>query len=320
MRLTRHQPQVYPALSSAALVFLVCCAGGCTSTARDIATAATPAAERAGLHEANTPDSQQQLSHLLDSPAIQHAGQSIGQGVGIGLFNQANQLASGVESAADDSGAASRPGGPSTMPGAAAMVGLTHGGGLSGFVHSSVQEAFLAATDPQFRAGEQAMSESIGEGFVKGMITVLNKEGPAIGDTVHRQLGPIVQSLIRDQIAPAVRDMLQEQLAPAALQVWREGAVETLKLTVRPDLQPDVVQNAENASIGASKGTHQALVDSGFLTASGDLNPHVKLAAWTAIVAIGLVMTALFCLLVSLNLLVLHHWRRRMAKRADSGA
>ncbi len=185
------------------------------------------------------------------------------------------------------------------------------GGGLNGFVKSSVQEAFLAATDPQFKAGEEAMSEAIGEGFVSGMIKVLNEKGPELGETIRKQLGPIVQELIREQIAPAVRDMLQQQLAPAALQVWKQGAVETLKLTVRPDLQPDVQQNAQNISIGAGHGTHQVLMESGWVTASGELTPKVKIFTWWVMAAVGLILFSIFTLLIMLNLLVLHHWRRR---------
>ena len=185
---------------------------------------------------------------------------------------------------------------------------------------SSVQEAFLAATDPQFKAGEEAMSEAIGEGFVGGMITVLNNKGPALGDTIRKQLGPIVQELIRDQIAPAVKDMLEKQLAPAALQVWREGAVETLKLTVRPDLQPDVMQNAQNASLGATRGTHLAMIESGILAPSGELNPHVKFYLWVVLVTLGAIIIAVMCLLLMLNLLVLHHWRHRRGTTANSTA
>jgi hypothetical protein len=184
---------------------------------------------------------------------------------------------------------------------------------LNGFVKSSVQEAFLAATNPEFRAGEEAMSEAIGEGFVSGMIDVLNKKGPDLGQTIRKQLGPIVQELIRDEIAPAVRDMLQQQLAPAALQVWREGAVETLKLSVRPDLQPEVQQNAQNMSIGAEHGTHQVMIESGLITPDGALAPRIKLYLWSAIGAIALVLIALLSLLLMLNLLVLHHLRHRNA-------
>lgn len=287
------------------LLSLLCLASGCASTARDISASATPVAVRTGLHEANTPDSQQELLHILDSPAVQRTGQSIGEGVAIGLYNQTNELVDGSDMPTTNPSTAT------TKPGASALLGLTHGGGLSGFVQSSVQEAFLAATNPQFRAGEQAMSESIGQGFVQGMITVFNKQGTAIGETVRRQLGPIVQEMIREQIAPAARDMIEKQLAPAALQVWREGAVETLQLTVRPDLQPDVMKNAENASIGASHGTHQAMIESGILTPLGNLNPQLKLYFWTVIIGVALILIALFCLLVLLNLLVLHHLRRR---------
>ena len=340
----------YPRRAAApftALLMSLCLVSGCASAAKDIAASATPTVVHSGLHEANTPDNQQQLQHLLDSPAIQNVGENIGKGVGIGLFNQANQLTGGgaaVATGATDAnsavpttdptsgpsdatsqpvaGATSRPNNvpagstpAAKTPGAAAVAGFAGGGGLGSFVNSSVNEAFLAATNPKFKEGERAMSESIGEGFVSGMITVLNKEGPALGDTIRRTVGPIMQDLIREQIAPALHDMLQQQLAPLALQVWKEGAVETLKLTVRPDLQPDVMQNAENASVGASRGTHRAMIESGVLTPSGDLSPHIRLYLGIIIVAVCLMVVALLSLVVMLNLLVLHHWRKRNQSR-----
>jgi hypothetical protein len=312
--------------AAAVIFFLLLWVGGCASTARDVGAAAAPAVVRASLHEVNEPDDQQQLQRLVNSPGFQKAGQSIGEAVVIGVFNEANKLAGTDSSATTQTSAGTpvaAPGGrsttrPSSMPasatpGAAAVAGLAGGGGLNGFVKSSVQEAFLAATNPEFRAGEEAMSEAIGEGFVSGMIDVLNKKGPDLGQTIRKQLGPIVQELIRDEIAPAVRDMLQQQLAPAALQVWREGAVETLKLSVRPDLQPEVQQNAQNMSIGAEHGTHQVMIESGLITPDGALAPRIKLYLWSAIGAIALVLIALLSLLLMLNLLVLHHLRHRNA-------
>jgi hypothetical protein len=297
-------------------------AGGCASVASQAGSAAAPSAVKGALREVNAPDDQRQLQRLADSPALLRAAQTIGEGVSLGIFNEANKLA-GADANADVSTTSATtvpttaPGAtrPSSMPagktpGAAAVASLA-GGGLNGFVRSSVQEAFLAATDPQFKAGEAAMSEAIGEGFVTGMIKVLNNKGPEIGETIRKQLGPIVQELIREQIAPAVRDMLQQQLAPAALQVWKEGAVETLKLTVRPDLQPDIQQNAQNISIGAGHGTHQVLVESGWVKPSGELTRKLKIIAWSAAAVLGLILLALFSLLVMLNLLALHHWRRR---------
>jgi hypothetical protein len=327
-------------------------AGGCASSARDIGSAAAPAVVRAGLHEANTADSQREIQKMLDSPAIQRVGERVGEGVGIGLFNQVNKLSSGDAAVPSDGAAVSdaASGNPSSAtvgggaagaateaatgarattstsqpiagktPGAAAVMGLAGGGGLNGFVHSSVQEAFLAATDPQFKAGERAMAEAIGEGFVEGMITVLNKDGPALGDTLRRQVGPIMQDLIRDQIAPAVRDVLRDQVAPLALQVWKEGATETLKLTVRPDLQPDVMLNAKNASIGASRGTHEAMIEAGILTSSGDFSSGIVFYFRTAAAIAVLIVVALLSLLLMLNLLVLYH-RRNRHKSAGPGA
>jgi hypothetical protein len=300
--------------TSIAIVFLLMASsGGCTSTARELAGAAAPAAVHSSLSELNAAEDQRQLQLLADSPAFQHAGQKIGESVSVGLLNEANILANGDIVGPDRNSA-----GPSTSP--ASNIAATHPvsglmGQLNGFVKSSVQEAFLAATDPQFKAGEEALSEAIGEGFVTGMITVLKKKGPEIGETVRIQLGPIVQQLIREQIAPAVRDMVQQQLAPAALQVWREGAVDTLKLSVRPDLQPDVQQNAQNVSVGAGHGTHQMMVESGVITSAGDLTPHWKLGVWLVASAAALLFIAFFSLLVVLNLLVIHHWRRRHAVR-----
>ena len=295
------------------LLTLICVhwIAGCASAAKDVGAAATPVVVHSTLQEANQPDEQNQVQHLLNSPAVQHVGQNIGEGVGIGLFNEANKLTDGGAATANSGTTLPTTAPGAKTPGAAALVGLTSGGGLNGFVKSSVQEAFLAATDPQFKAGEAAMSEAIGEGFVTGMITVLNDKGPALGETIRKQLGPIMQELIRDQIAPAVRDMLQKQLAPAALQVWREGAIETLKLTVRPDMQPDVQRNAENASIGASRGTQQVLIESGILTASGKLNEHMRFYLWVCAAIAALIVIALVSLLLLLNLLLFYHWRHR---------
>ena len=321
------RPRGIGLLLSLALIVSAGAGAGCASTARDLGAAAAPAVVHAGLHEVNEADDQKELQRLADMPAFQHAGQSIGEGVGIGLFNQANKLAGGDANASASTDAATpvaTPGGapgsnastaPASMPaaktpGAAAIMGIAGGGGgLNGFVKSSVQEAFLAATDPQFKAGEEAMSEAIGEGFVSGMITVLNNKGPALGETIRKQLGPIFQELIREQIAPAVRDMLQQQLAPAALQVWREGAVETLKLTVRPDLQPDVQQNALNASVGAAHGTRQAMTESGVLTNSGELSPHLKIPLYAAGIGVGFALLSLLTLLIFMNLIVVRYWR-----------
>ena len=318
---------------------------GCASTAHDLgsaagagaATSATPIVVKSALHEANTPDSHRQIQTLVDTGAFKAAGQSVGEGVGIGLFNEANKLTGGgaVATAATDAGSpvpTTEPGGATTAPtsrpgaagagakpaaatpGAAAIMGLAGGGGgINGFVKSSVQEAFLAATDPQFKKGEEAMSEAIGEGFVKGMLTVINKEGPDIGKTIQTQLGPIMQMIIRDELAPAIKDTLQNQLAPAALQVWKQGAADTLRLTVRADMQPDVQKNAENASLGASRGTTQGLINAGVLSPSGGLSPHVKFYLWAGITLAGVMVLLLFALLVMLNLLVLHYWRRRDA-------
>jgi hypothetical protein len=318
--------------------------GGCAPAAKEIGAAAAPVVVRSGLHEANEADDQQQLQRLANSPGIEkigeQVGQHIGEGVAVGLFNQANKLMGDDTAATPDTngntpvaaGATTGPTsgpttGPSTgptsapaskTPGAAALMGTAHGGGMNGFVKSSVQEAFLAATNPQFRAGEEAMAEAIGEGAVRGMITVLNKEGPAIGETIRKQLGPIVQELIREEIAPAVKDMLQDQLAPAALKVWKEGAVETLKLTVRPDLSQDVMRNAENMSIGAGRGTHQDLVDSGVLSPSGGLSPHLKIYMWVGAGCVAFILLSILSLLVLLNLLVLHHWRSRHREKAGA--
>ena len=142
------------------------------------------------------------------------------------------------------------------------------------------------------------MSEAVGEGFVDGMITVLNKRGGDIGDTVRRQMDPILRDVIREQ-------------SPAVLELFRQGAVDTLKLSVRADLQPDVVRNAQNASLGASRGSHQAMVESGIIRPDGSLNARVKMYVWLALAAVGLMAVSMFSLLVLLNLLVLHHWRHR---------
>jgi hypothetical protein len=281
-------------------------AGGCASSARDIGAAAAPAVVRSALHEANARDDQQQIQHLADSPAFQHAGRAVGEGVGIGLFNQVNQFAGGGTPVAASQ--------PTTMPGgnpgARAVAELT-GVGLNGFVKSSVQDAFLAATDPQFKAGEEAMSEAIGEGFVSGTIKALNQKGPELAETLGKQLGPIIQELIREQIAPAVREMLQQQIAPAALQIWRDGAVETLKLSVRPDLQQDVQQNAQNASIGAARGTNQILVENRVLSTTGELNPHLKLYGTLLTGGVVLILITLITLLLLLNLIALQLLRRQ---------
>lgn len=310
---------------------------------RNVAAAATPVVVRAGLHEANTPESKDELQHLIDSPAFQHAGRAIGEGVGIGLFNQANQLTGGGATASVSGNAAAAQGkagvaggaphattgpgsgptsGPTSgpvgtpaaaaTPGGAAVLGLAGGGGgMGGLVHSSIQEAFMAATDPQFKEGERALSESVGEGFLQGMIAVLNKEGPELSKTIRTQLGPIVRELIREQIAPAVHDMIQQQLSPAILEVWRQGAVDTVKLSVRPDIQPDVIQNAQNASLGASRGTHDALVNAGLIDPAGGLSTHVRFFFWAGLTVGLLIVLLLLCLLVTLNLLVLRQWRAR---------
>ena len=314
-RPTGPRPTSTAWLATTAVLLLATAGGGCASAVRDAAATATPVVVHAGLHEANEPDEQKQISRLADSEGLRHVGRSIGEGVGIGLFNQANQLAGVTPDAKPTPGGATRPaasgpaGGPAgkvptaATPGAAAVSAIAGGGGLNGFVHSSIQEAFLAATDPQFQAGERALAESIGEGAVDGMITVLNKRGGDIGDTVRKQLGPIVQELIREQIAPAVLEMV------------RSGAIDTLKLSVRPDLQPDVVRNAQNASLGASRGTHEALVQSGVLAPDGDLAPHLRLYIWVVAAAAGVLFLAMLSLLVMLNLLALHNWRQRRGQR-----
>ena len=88
------------------LLFGLCGLGGCASSVRDIGATATPVVVRSGLHAANEPDNQKQIQQLLDSLAVQKAGQSIGEGVGIGLFNQANKLTGNdaTASAATDAG------------------------------------------------------------------------------------------------------------------------------------------------------------------------------------------------------------------------
>ena len=323
--------------------------GGCASTVRQVSATATPVVVHTGLQEANTPQSQQQLHQLANSPGFKDAGQSVGVGVGIGLFEQANKYADqfqaaqaanpqspggamGASTTQPGTQASSQPttqptSQPTTQPGG--IIGLLSGSG-GGFINSTIQEAFAAAYNPQFREGEMKLSEAIGEGFVTGMIAVINKQGPAIGDTVRTQIGPITQMIIKEQLAPAIADTirnqiapvitdtLQHQLAPAALQVWKEGAAETVKLTVRPDIQPDVVQNAHNASLGASRGTHDALVESGFLTPTGELAPHVKLYLWTVIVLVAAGVVLLFSLLVILNVLALSILRGR-GSRASFG-
>ena len=317
---------------------------GCAATARDIGAAATPAVVHSGLHEANTADSRQQIQSLADSPAAGHIGQTIGVGVGVGLFDEANKFADQLQAAGAtpagqlaNAGASSSGGGatsqsatqstsqPATQPAAkppGGLIGLLSGGS-GGFINSTIQEAFAAADNPKFREGEMKLSEAIGEGFVTGMITVINKQGPAIGDTVRTQIGPITQMIIKEQLAPAiadtirnqiapvVADTLQHTLAPAALDVWKQGMVETLKLTVRPDIQPDVIQNAHNASLGASRGTHEAMVEAGLVSPSGGMSPEVKVYLWVITVGAGCISLALFTLLVILNVLAISIWRRR---------
>ncbi len=139
----------------------------------------------------------------------------------------------------------------------------------------------------------------------------MNEQGPAVGDMVRRQVGPIMQDLIKEQIAPAVHDVIDHQLSPAVLGILRQGEVDTLKLSVRPDLQPDVIQNAHNASVGASQVTHDALVNAGVVNDSGQLTAHVRLYLWVAVVGGILVVVAMLSLLVTLNLLALHYWRNR---------
>ena len=325
-------------------------AGGCAAAGREIGAAAAPPLVNGALHEVNAADSQQQIQRLADSKAFQNAGQSIGKGVGIGLFDEANKLTGGGEPAeaspgsganeentakgatrptTGPGGSGARPGSqPATAaaaakragsPGGAAIMGLAGGGGgLNSFVKSSVQEAFLAATDPQFQAGEAKLAEAVGEGFIRGLLKVADKEGPGLGDRLRRQLGPMLRELLREQVAPAVREVIEEQVAPTILKVWREGAVDTLKLTVRPDLQPDVIQNAHNASIGASRGTHEAMVESGLLSPNGGLSGHIRAYLIVGVGALAVIALSAFSLLVLLNLLVLHHWRRRHRGDAKS--
>ena len=80
------------------------------------------------------------------------------------------------------------------------------------------------------------------------------------------------------------------------------------------------MKNAENASVGASRGTTQGLVNAGVLAPGGGLTARVRFYAWAGLGAAVLIGLALFSLLILLNLLVLRNLlRRRNAAEPRSG-
>ncbi len=199
-----------------------------------------------------------------------------------------------------------------TRPGAGgkgvAMLESTLTPVIGEMVRSAVTQGLGQAADERERV--RLVAETAGDGFMTGVARAAERDGtPAVDRLLRQQVDPAVDDIVRNRLGPALNQLLVQQVAPAARQLVAECVRDTLEMPVRPENAPDVVANARNASIGASLGTHQAMIELGVLEPSGQFSAHTRLTIWGGTILLALLGLAALTLLVLRILLTLSTWR-----------
>ena len=170
-------------------------------------------------------------------------------------------------------------------------------------VRSAVAQGMGQASGPDGRVQIRAMADAAGDGFVTGMSRAAARDAaPVVGHIFDDRVDKALDDAAR-RLGPALHDVLQQQVEPVVRDLVAECVRDTLKMPVRPENSPDVVANAHNVSTGASLATHDALMQSGLLDASGRWALPVRLAVWgggSLVTVLGLATLLLVCLRIRL--------------------
>ena len=314
------------------------CIAGCAQTVREVASTAGGAAGKAaaasappalvsGLASLNSPKQQQELHSVASSPGMQEATRTLGAGLGRGMVDELFAIATGASTTqpADHAASYASVRMPSDTHDRVTMFMQRNiDPAIAEIVRSVIREGTAAATSDEAQARVHSMAEVIGDGAIRGAVQASKDDAPMIGQLIREQLGPAVGDAVRQQVGPAwermsqerfttvVHDLLRQEVVPAVRQAWDQAAADTLLIPVRPDVSPAVIQNAQNLSVGATYGTHDALIHLGVLSTSGDLTVKAKALLWGGTALLGLVVLMFAALLAVLTLIAVGIWRGRL--------
>ncbi len=191
------------------------------------------------------------------------------------------------------------------------MTGVAHAAEREGtpLLQRMLHEAAGRMTGPGVQSGLSNAAKTLGEGLGTGLAQAADRDGsPVVGKLFHDQIDPALGDAAK-QLGPVLHELLEKQVAPAARDLVAECVRDTLKMPVRPENAPDVVANARNVSTGAGQATHDAMINMGFLSPSGDISLKLRLSLWAGGVLVA-VLGVTAVVLLSLRILIAwSEWR-----------
>ncbi len=275
-------------------LFTLC---GCAATVDRMAGAAGDSAARAAvpaaaqsLDELTKPENQKRLTELAQSPAVEQLSVDLGHGVGRGFLDEV--IAYLVQ--------------------------------ISPAVKRTIEQSSVDALPEGTRSTIRLVSQCVAEGATQGVMNSLVNQNPVvvrhfIADelitpvtlALDRQVNQSIDAALNDNNQTKLEDLtrrMMQQIVPPVRQLLSDSAVDAIKLSARPDVQPAVSSNARVMSEGATAGPRDALIQLGVLNENGHITTAVRVAIGAAC-AVGLM------LLVTLVIAVVALWRLAFGAR-----
>lgn len=196
---------------------------------------------------------------------------------------------------------------------------------LADMIHTAIQEALRDASGPEAQKDAAAMADAIAQGAMRG----LSQASPLLAQAIRKQLSPVIGDAIREQIELTFNDsaqqkllllfhrLLEQEIIPSVRRMWDQGATDTLLIPTRPDIRSAVVQNSHNLALGTTFGTHDALINLGILSPTGNLTGRARTAVWGICIVVALMGLASIAMSAAILMLALALWRRPPDRLCD---
>jgi hypothetical protein len=180
---------------------------------------------------------------------------------------------------------------------------------------------------PDAQAAARNLAQAAGEGATRGIVgAIAQQDTAAVTRVIAQQLAPVIsQSIgqqVRESISAAMTDengqrlqrwfhgLLNEEVFPRVREVLRQSAADALLVATRPDVEPAVVQNSHNLSLGATVGSRDGLIQLGVLDKDGGFTPAARVMLWGVGGMMALIAVATVALLVVLIMIAMALRRR----------
>jgi hypothetical protein len=189
---------------------------------------------------------------------------------------------------------------------------------LVNMIHTAMDAALRDASGPQAQKDAAAMADAMAQGIMRG----LSRASPLLAQAIRQQFGPVIGDAIREQIEVTFSEsaqqkillifhrVMEQEIMPSVRRMWDQGATDTLLIPTRPDLSAAIVQNSHNLAVGTSFGTHDALIDLGILSPTGNITGAARTAICGVCIVVVLMGLAATAMTTALLMIALALWRR----------